>query len=279
MPSNENITIISANRKRFSTSGLKELWRSRELIVFFAWRDIKVRYKQTVLGAGWAVLQPLITAGIFTIFFNRVAKIDTGSLAVPYPVFAYLGLTYWGAFANSLTNVSNSILNNIGVINKIYFPRLVPPLSSIALSAVDFIFAIIVFFILILLFKVDISLFGALMIIPSLILCLFSAFAVGLTFAALNAKYRDVRSVLPFIVQALFFMTPVIYPISMIPERFQIYAYLNPATGAISSVKAALFNQDIDWRGLLISWISAIICLLIGIWAFRKAERHFADYL
>lgn len=278
MLSTTTVTHVSAKRKKFIPS-LRELWSSRELILFFAWRDIKVRYKQTILGAGWAVLQPLITALIFTVFFNRVAKIDTGSSAIPYPVFAYLGLTYWGAFSGGLSNVSNSILNNIGVINKIYFPRLVPPLSAIALSLVDFLFAIVVFFILILFFKVNISLVGVLMIFPSIFLAVFAAFAVGLTFAALNAKYRDVRSVLPFLIQALFFMTPVIYPITMIPKKFQIFAYINPATGAINSVKSALFNQPIDWKGLLISWISAFICLIIGVWAFRKAERHFADYL
>jgi lipopolysaccharide transport system permease protein len=278
MRSVNNVTTISSKGKSL-VYGLKELWISRELILFFAWRDIKVRYKQTILGAGWAILQPLITAGIFTLFFNRVAKIDTGSISVPYPVFAYLGLAYWGSFASSLSNVSNSILNNSGVINKIYFPRLVPPLAAIALSIVDFIFAIAIFFILLLIYGVHISPLGVAMVIPSLFLCIFAAFSIGLIFAALNAKYRDVRSVLPFIVQALFFMTPVIYPISMIPERFQIYAYINPATGAISTVKAALFNQHIDINGLIVSWLSAVACLIIGVWAFRKAERHFADYL
>jgi lipopolysaccharide transport system permease protein len=271
-------TIVISAKPRKGT-GLRELWVYRELFYFFAWRDIKVRYKQTVLGAGWAILQPLITAAIFTVFFNRVAKIDTGSLDVPYPVFAYLGLTYWGAFSGALSNVSNSILNNSGVINKIYFPRLIPPLSAIALSVVDFIFAIIVFFILLLVFGVSINALGVLLIIPSLLLIVFAAFAIGLIFAALNAKYRDIRSALPFIIQATFFMTPVIYPLSLIPEKFQIYAFINPATGAISTVKAGLFDQPINWMGLLISCISALILFAVGMWAFKKAERHFTDYL
>lgn len=277
MRSVTDTVVISAKRRR--GTGFKELWVYRELFFFFAWRDIKVRYKQTVLGAGWAVLQPLVTAAIFTVFFNRVAKIDTGSLNVPYPVFAYLGLTYWGAFSSGLSSISNSILSNLGVINKIYFPRIIPPLSAVALSIVDFIFAIAVFFILILLFKVHIDPFGILLIIPGLLLIMTAAFAIGLLFAALNAKYRDMRSALPFIIQATFFMTPVIYPITMIPERFQIYAYLNPATGAISTVKAGLFNQQINWSGLLISCLSTVFCLIIGMWAFRRAERHFADFL
>jgi len=272
-------TVVIGGQKRKSATGLRELWVYRELFYFFAWRDVKVRYKQTFLGIGWAVLQPLITAAIFTVFFNRVAKIDTGSLNIPYPVFAYLGLTYWGAFATSTSNVSNSILNNAGVINKVYFPRLIPPLAAIALSVIDFIFAIAVFLVLVLLFSVNIHIIGLLWIIPSLSLAMFASLGVGLLFAALNVKYRDMRSALPFIVQALFFMTPVIYPLSMIPERFQIYAYLNPATGAITSIKTALFNQSIDWTGLLISFVSALVIFVIGIWAFKRAERHFPDYL
>lgn len=278
MRSVTNAVVISSKKRKRAT-GLRELWVYRELFYFFAWRDIKVRYKQTVLGVGWAVLQPMITAAIFTVFFNRVAKIDTGSVNVPYPVFAYLGLTYWGAFSNATSNVSNSILNNSGVINKVYFPRLIPALASIVLSIVDFAFAIAVFFILIILFGVSISAVGFLWIIPTLGLAMFAALGIGLLFAALNVKYRDMRSALPFIIQATFFMTPVIYPISMIPERFQIYAYLNPAAGSISTIKAAFFGQAIYWEGLLVSIISSIVIFIIGFWAFKKAERHFTDYL
>lgn len=272
-------TIVISATKRKRSTGLRELWVYRELFFFFAWRDVKVRYKQTVLGAGWAILQPMITAAIFTLFFNRVAKIDTGSLNIPYPVFAYLGLTYWGAFASSTSNVSNSILNNSGVVNKIYFPRIILPLSSIVLSIVDFIFAIVVFFVLLLLFGVSINPVGILWILPALGLLLFAALGIGLLFSALNLKYRDMRSALPFIIQATFFMTPVIYPITMIPEKYQIYAYLNPATGAISSVKAALFGQTVNWLGLAISVVSAIVIFVIGYWAFKRAERHFPDFL
>lgn len=270
--------VISPNRKKYST-GLRELWVYRELFYFFAWRDIKVRYKQTFLGIGWAVLQPMITAVIFTVFFNRVARIDTGSLNVPYPVFVYLGLTFWGAFASATSSISNSILNNSGVINKIYFPRIIPALASVVLSIVDFFFAIIVFFVLCLIFGVNITLFGVAWIVPSMALLLFAALGIGLLFAALNVKYRDMRSALPFIIQATFFMTPVIYPISLIPERFQIYSYINPAAGAISSVKSALFGQPIYWNGLIVSLLSAIIIFIIGFMAFKRVERRFTDYL
>lgn len=272
-------TIVISSKKRRHATGLRELWAYRELFFFFAWRDIKVRYKQTFLGIGWAVLQPMITALIFTVFFNRVAKIDTGSLNVPYPVFAYLGLTYWGAFSGATSNVSNSIITNSGVINKVYFPRLIPPLSAIALSVVDFLFAMLVFFVLILLFGVSISPMGILWLLPSLALLMFAALAMGLLFAALNVKYRDVRSALPFIIQAMFFMTPVIYPITMIPEKYQMWAYLNPATGAITSIKAALFSQPMNWTGLLISTCCSVVIFAVGIWAFKRAERLFPDYL
>jgi lipopolysaccharide transport system permease protein len=272
-------TIYISPRSASRGTGLRELWVYRELFYFFAWRDIKVRYKQTVLGAGWAILQPAITAAIFTVFFNKVAKIDTGSINIPYPVFAYLGLTYWGAFTGATTNVSNSILTNAGVINKIYFPRLIPPLSAIALAIVDFLFAIIVFLLLILLFHVKVSTIGLLLAVPALGLLMFVSLAMGLLFAALNAKYRDMRSALPFIMQAMFFMTPVIYPITMIPEKYQLLAYFNPATGPISAIKALVFKQPVDWHGVAISALVALVIFIVGVFAFRRAERHFTDYL
>lgn len=262
-----------------SKLNLQELWSYRELFYFFAWRDIKVRYKQTVLGAGWAILQPAITATIFTLFFNKVAKIDTGSINVPYPVFAYLGLSYWGVFSGATSNISNSIISNTGVINKIFFPRLIPPLASAALSIVDFAFAMAVFIILVFIFGVSVNVVGLLWIIPSLILIVFAALAMGLLFAALNVKYRDVRSALPFIIQAMFFMTPVIYPITMIPPKYQLLAYVNPATGGISSAKALLFGQSVNWTGVLLSLASSVFIFIIGVWAFKRAERLFPDYL
>lgn len=277
MRSLENTLVIQAGKK--NTHSIRELWLYHELIYFFAWRDIKVRYKQTLLGVGWAIFQPLLAAAIFTVFFNRVAKIDSGSAHIPYPVFAYLGLMYWNGFSSALLTVSNSLLSNAGVINKIYFPRLIPPLSATALSIVDFSFATIVFFVLLAVYRILPGWEGLLLIIPSLILAMVAAFSIGLFFAALNIKYRDVRTALPYLIQIAFFVTPVIYPLSLIPQKFQIYAYLNPATGAISSVKAGLFNQSINWAGLLISWLSAAAFLVIGLWYFKRTEKKLPDYL
>lgn len=272
----DTLTIEAGKTSRIS---LRELWLYRELFYFFAWRDIKVRYKQTMLGAGWAILQPLLAAGIFTIFFNRVAKISSGAANIPYPVFAYLGLMYWNAFSGALSTISNSLLANSGVINKIYFPRLIPPFSATALSVVDFCFALTVFFLLLLGFTIMPGWEGLLLIIPSLVLAMVAATSIGLFFASLNIKYRDVRSALPYLIQIMFFMTPVIYPITMIPQRFQIFAYINPATGAINSVKAGLFHQPANWAGLLISWISTIVLLIFGLWYFKRSERKLPDYL
>lgn len=269
---------ISARSTRRGT-GLRELWVYRELFYFFAWRDIKVRYKQTVLGIGWAVLQPAITALIFTVFFNRVAKIDTGSVNIPYPVFAYLGLSYWNAFTGATSNISTSVLNNAGVITKVYFPRIIAPLSAAVLAVVDFFFAILVFIVLLFIFKVHANFIGLLWVIPSLGLLMFAAIALGLLFAALNVKYRDMRSALPFVIQAMFFMTPVIYPLSMIPERYKLLAFLNPATGPITSIKSIIFNQPVEWVGLGISLTVSILLFVIGFIAFKRAERRFPDYL
>lgn len=277
MRSLSNDLVITANES--GKVSPRELWLYRELFYFFAWRDIKVRYKQTALGASWAILQPLLAAAIFTLFFNRVAKINSGAANIPYPVFAYLGLMYWNAFSSAVATISNSLISNSGVITKIYFPKLIPPLSATALSIVDFFFAAAVFFLLLLVFTVMPGLLGLLLMLPSLILIMLAALGMGIFFAALNVKYRDVRSALPFIIQIMFFMTPVIYPISMIPERYQIYAYLNPATGAISSVKAGIFHQPVNWTGLLISWLSAIVMLIFGIWYFKRTERNFADII
>lgn len=277
MRSLSNEIVIEANEK--GRINWRELWLHRELFYFFAWRDIKVRYKQTALGAGWAILQPVLATGVFTLFFNRVAKISSGSASIPYPVFAYVGLMYWNVFANGVGTIANSVVGSSGVMSKIYFPRLIPPLSASALSVVDFFFAAIVFVLLMVGFGVVPHPWGILLFLPSLVLLVVASLGLGIFFAALNVKYRDVRSALPFIIQLLFFTTPIIYPITLIPHRFQIFAYLNPGCGAISSVKAGLFGQPINFAGLLLSWISALVLFYIGLWYFKRKEKTFVDVI
>lgn len=274
---NGDIVKIYPNQE--GSISLKELWNHRELFFFFSIRDIKVRYKQTALGVVWAILQPFLATGIFTLFFNRVAGISSGSATIPYPVFAYLGLMYWNCYSSALGAVSNSIVGSQGVISKIYFPRLIPPLAAVALSVVDFFFAGAAFIVILLVYSVTPNPLGILLIVPALLLVIFGALGMGLFFAALNVKYRDVRSALPFITQILLFITPVIYPISLIPERFRIIAYLNPAAGAISAVRAGFFGNAIEWEGVLMSFVGATILMIIGLAYFKHTERGFVDLI
>lgn len=269
------VTIGPDQHRRLN---LKELWLYRELFFFFAWRDIKVRYKQTALGAGWAVLQPFLGTAVFTLFFNRVAGIRPDG-AVPYAVFAYLGLTYWNCFSSALNTISNSLVANQGVLTKVYFPRLIPPLSAVALSVVDFVFAAAIFLPILLIYNVRPAFVGILMVIPCLALLVLGTLGIGIFFAALNVKYRDVRSALPFITQILLFVTPVIYPLSLIPERFRIFTYLNPAAGSIGTIRATFFHESVNWVGFGISWIAASIILVFSIWYFKRNEKTFADII
>ncbi len=271
-----DIEIVANKKGRIS---LRELWLYRELFFYLSLRDIKVRYKQTILGAGWAILQPLLAAAIFTLFFNRVAHISSGAANIPYPVFAFLGITLWNTFSGALSSVSNALVSSQGLITKVYFPRLIPLLSATALSIVDLFFAGLAFLGLLIIYGILPKALGVVIFLPAIILMLVAALGVGAFFASLNVKYRDVRTALPFIIQILFFMTPVIYPITLIPQRFQIFAYLNPATGAITAIKSGLFAQPINWTGFLISWVMAILSLIIGFWYFEKTEKNFVDII
>jgi lipopolysaccharide transport system permease protein len=260
-------------------TGLRELWAYRELFYFFAWRDIKVRYKQTAIGAGWAILQPFLATGVFTLFFNKVAGIDSGNALVPYAVFAYLGLMYWNCFSSALNSISNSLVNNQGVITKIYFPRIIPPLSAAALSIVDFFAAGLAFIVILFIFNTTPHLLGLVLFLPMLALLVLFALGIGSFFAALNVKYRDIRAALPFITQLMMFLTPVIYPVTLVPEQFRLLMFINPMAGVISTVRSSVFGTEINWIGLGISSISAVIVFILGMIIFRKLEKGFADVI
>jgi len=256
----------------------KELWAYRELFYFFTWRDIKVRYKQSALGAGWAIIQPFATMIVFTLFFNKVAGIKSG--AVPYAIFSYTGLLFWNYFSSALNQVSNSLVGNQGVITKIYFPRIIIPVSATLLGLVDFFFASIVFAALTVYYHITPGLEGLLLVIPMLFLSLISALGVGTFFASLNVKYRDVRAIIPFMIQLGLFLTPVIYPVSSIPHKYQWILSLNPLSSVINTMRAGLLHQGfVNWADLGISVISAVTFLVIGIWYFRRTERRFADII
>lgn len=266
---------IKANQR--SRIDWQEIWLYRELFFFFAWRDIKVRYRQTVIGAAWAMIQPVLSTGVFIIIFNLIAGIQSAN--IPYPVFAYLGMLYWNLFASSLNTVSNSFLANQGVLSKIYFPRLIPPLSALVVGLVDFVVASSFFVVILLIYGLLPPLQFFLAVIPAILMVTAASFGAGLFFASLNVKYRDVRAALPFLVQLAFFLTPVIYPVSLIPERFQYLIYLNPIAGALSLVRGSLENQPVNWGGLGVSCLVIVCFIMLGVWYFKKVEKRFVDII
>lgn len=254
-----------------------ELWQFRELFFFFTWRDIKVKYKQTALGFLWAILQPLLMMLIFTLFFGRGLKVPSDN--IPYPIFVFSGLLLWNVFSSGITNAGNSMVNQSNIIKKIYFPRLIIPISSILVSLFDFLMAFIIFIGLFVYFHfpVDISMF-TLSVILGLALTVLTTFGVGCLLAALNVKYRDFRYVIPFMVQALMFLTPVIYPVSLFNNKYlQILLSLNPMAGAIDLVRSSLTGGSVSLHVIVSSIISALFFFFIGLFYFRKTESYFAD--
>jgi lipopolysaccharide transport system permease protein len=271
----ETALITIEPSKSWVSLQLRDLWRYRELLYFLAWRDVKVRYKQTVLGAAWAILQPLLTMLIFTLLFGRLAGIK--SEGIPYPIFAYGGLLLWTFFSNSLTNSGNSLVNSANLITKIYFPRMIVPAAAVGAGLVDVVLAFGVQIVLMVYYRVHLT--WAITMVPVLILLTtLLALGVGMWFSALNVKYRDIRYAIPFLMQLWMFGSPIIYPLSMLPARWQWVLTLNPLTGIIQNFRIALFgNQPFEWKSLGISVAITVIALIYSAFSFRRMERHFAD--
>ena len=256
----------------------KELWRFRDLTYFFAWRDFKVKYKQTVIGVLWVVFQPLVTMVVFTVFFGNLAKIPSDN--IPYPIFVYTGLLFWTLFSNSLTNASNSFTSNEGIVTKIYFPRIILPLSAVITNLVDFVISAAILGIMMIFYHYTPSLIGILLLPVLILMTILSTMGIGLLLAALNVKYRDVRYILPFFIQILIFVTPVIYPVSIVSPENRWVLGLNPMSGVISAARSGLLgNSPIDWTLLGISAISMTVYCLIGFIYFRLVEKYFADVI
>jgi lipopolysaccharide transport system permease protein len=256
----------------------KELWSYRELFYYFVWRDIKVRYKQTLIGASWAIIQPFVTMIVFTLFFNKVAGIKSG--AVPYAIFSYTGLLFWNYFTTAFGQASGSLVGNQQVITKVYFPRIIVPVSATLLGLVDFFFAAVVFAGLAIYYHIAPGMDGLVMFLPMIVISFITALGMGTFFAALNVKYRDVRAIVPFIIQLGLFLTPVIYPVSLIPHKYQWILSLNPMSGVINTMRAGLLHQgSINWADLAISCISALVLLWVGMTYFKYTERRFADII
>lgn len=257
--------------------GLKELWEFRELFYFFTWRDIKVKYKQALLGFLWAVLQPLFMTLIFTVLLGRSVAGST-HLPVPYPVFALSGMLLWGIFSGGMTNASNSMVTNSNVIKKIYFPRLIIPVSAVCVSVVDFLFALPVLIIALFFYHVQVNVTGLLLVPFAMMLAAMAAMGPGMLFASLNVKYRDVRYIIPFLVQAVLFLTPVIYPVSMASTGWMKFLLeLNPMSGALELFRSVFAGYVIDTHTVLISTCSSVVFFLFGLMYFRKTEAYFAD--
>lgn len=257
---------------------LPEIWRFRELLYIFAWRDIKVRYKQTFVGVAWAIFQPFITMVIFTVIFGQLAKVP--SEGIPYPIFVYSGLLFWNYFSTALTNSSNCLVENENIVKKVYFPRLILPVSTTVTPLIDFLFAFLILIGMMIYYHFVPSLLGVIIIPVLLIISLVAASGLGLFLAAANAKFRDVRYILPFSIQVLMYVTPVIYPVGIIPAKYQWLISLNPMTGVINCARSLLLHTGaMDWNQFLISTGVAVALLIFGITYFRKTERFFADIL
>jgi lipopolysaccharide transport system permease protein len=254
---------------------LRALWEYRELLYFLVWRDIKVRYKQTALGAAWAILQPVMTMVVFSIFFGRLAKVPSDG--VPYPIFAYVALLPWQLFAFSLSESSNSLVASQNLITKVYFPRLVIPISSVLAGLVDFAIAFVILLAMMLYYGIVPT--AAMALLPLFLLfAVVTALSVGLWLSALNVKYRDVRYTIPFLTQFWMFATPVAYPSSLVPEKWRALYGLNPMAGVVEGFRWALLGKTHAPGPLLLVSVAAVTVLLIGgLRYFRKTESTFAD--
>jgi lipopolysaccharide transport system permease protein len=262
--------------KRWAPIDLKSIWAYRELLYFLTWRDVKIRYKQTLLGAAWAILQPLLTMIVFTIFFGRLAGMPSDQ--IPYPLFAYSGLLLWVFFSNAVTNSGNSLIGSANLITKVYFPRMIIPGAAVAAGLIDLVIGFGILVCLMIYYQIAPTtrlLMAPILIIVSTLL----AIGVGMWTSALNVRYRDVRHALPFGIQLLMFASPVIYPASLAPEKWRWVLRLNPLWGIIEGFRASVFGRPFDWAALAISFIATALILLYAAYDFRRMERTFADII
>ncbi|MCJ7593200.1 MAG: ABC transporter permease [Desulfobacterales bacterium] len=271
----ESITVIEPKRGWVPVD-LREVWQYRELLYFLTKRDIKVRYKQTVLGGLWAVIQPAFTMIVFTLLFGRLAKIPSDGM--PYPLFVYVGLLPWTYFANAVSASGNSLVGSANLITKVYFPRLIIPASASLGGLLDFFVALIVLAALMIHYGFVPGILGILLFPFLLALTFLCALGVGLWLSALNVQYRDIRYVIPFLIQLWMFVSPVIYPVSMVKGNYQRLLALNPMGGLIEAYRASILgHHPVDWSLLGISAAIIVVIFVTGLYYFRKMERRFAD--
>lgn len=263
--------------KGWQALNLREIWRFRELLYFLAWRDIKLRYRQTALGAAWAILQPLLTMVLFSVIFGQLAKLPSEGL--PYPVFTYTALLPWQLFATALTSASNSLVVNQNLISKIYFPRLIMPFSSILAGLLDFAIAFLVLVGMMVFYRI-VPTWGVLVLPLLVLLAVLTSLSVGLWLSALNVRYRDIRYVLPFLTQFWMYATPIAYSAGLVPGKWRWLYSLNPMTGVVEGFRWALLGKaSLDLPQVLLSAGIVLVLLVSGLFYFKRTEATFADVI
>lgn len=257
--------------------GLKELWQYRELLYFFTWRDVKVKYKQAALGILWAILQPLVMMVMFTFIFSRTLKVSSDG--IPYPVFAISGLLIWNIFSNGLLNSANSMIANANIIKKIYFPRLLIPMSAILTALVDFCFALIIYAVILIYYRQGVDLVNLFIYLPlSILITVVTTFGIGTFLAAINVKYRDFQYVLPFMIQFLLFANPVLYSAKAFTNPVINWVMkCNPIAASIQLCRSVFTGAVVDWQAVGLGSFVALCFLFFGVYTFRKTESYFAD--
>jgi homopolymeric O-antigen transport system permease protein len=270
----EKPLVVIKPRQSWVALDLRTLWAYHELLYFLIWRDVKVRYKQTVLGVTWAILQPVIMIVIFSLVFGRVAGLPSNG--IPYPLFAYAGVVAFTFFSSAVTKSGNSLVGSAHLITKIYFPRIIIPLAAVCAVVIDLVFSLAV--LIPLMIHYGITLRGrVVMLLPLILLLILLSLGVGMWMSALNVKYRDVGFALPFLTQIWMFISPVIYPSSVLPRKFQLIMMFNPVSGIIEGFRSALFGLPFDWFAILIASVTVFLVLVIAVFRFRRMEREFAD--
>ena len=268
--------LVIEPRGSWATLDLHDLWAHRELLYFLIWRDLKLRYKQTLLGASWVIIQPFFMMLIFTLFFGVLVRIPSDD--IPYPIFVYAGLFLWTFFLNAVMSSSGSVVASSNLITKIYFPRLLIPISTVGARLVDI---AITFLILIgLASYYEVALRWSLVVLPILIaMVALLALGVGTWTSALNVRYRDVSVALPVLMQFWMFASPIIYPVSLVPTNWQWLYFLNPVAAIVENFRAALFGLEFNWSALAISAVTILIILVCSTYTFRRVEKSFADII
>ncbi len=274
--SSSSYELVLKPRKGWQPIELGEIWQYRQLFGFLVWRDIKIRYRQTVLGGLWAILQPLLAMLVFTFFFHRLTGIASGG--PPYPLFAYAGLAAWTFFANAVGTASNSLVGNQVLISKIYFPRILIPLGAIGALLADLLISLLLMGALMVYYRWPLT--WSVAWLPVFVLAgLLAASGLGLILSAANVSFRDIKYAVPFFLQMGLFVTPVIYPLDYIPARFQLLMGLNPMTGIVIGVRHALLGTPVRWDLVGISLVVSAVLLVTGLFVFRRMEYRFADII